>query len=200
MRYATLVAVSLASGFAHAQLIQPDSAVAGSEFNNQYLVTNAINGSGLPAGFGLDSVHATYTTFNHWTTASGALQAGNAWAIFSFNDPQSLARFHMWNHLSNGVAADPGYAITRFNLELFDADSNLIGSLLHVSALPHVHVAQTFDFGLTHNISSVKITILANNGSTQYTGLAEVAFDAVPAPGAVALLGLGAAIGLRRRR
>lgn len=184
---------------AQAQIFQPDSAVAGSEFSGSYDIGNAIDGSGLPPGFDATSVHATYAANNHWTTRAGALAAGNAWATFSFDEPVTIGTFLMWNHLSNGVASDPGYAITRFTLELMDSDSNVLHSLVDVTAVPNVHTAQSFVMPITGGVSSVKLTILANNGSPNYTGLAEVAFSAVPAPGALALLGIGAIVSRRRR-
>lgn len=198
---AVVAALCVCPGLASAgTLFQPDSAIAGSEFSNSYLITNAINGSGLPAGFDLDSVHSTYVQNNHWTTRSGALAAGDAWAQFFFDAPVTIGNFHMWNHLSNGVASDPGYAITLFNLELYDADDVLLESITNVSALPNIAVAQSFSVPLTENVSSVILTILANNGSPRYTGLAEVAFDSVPAPGSFALIALGGLAASRRRR
>lgn len=201
MKFVCVCVAGTALGFgAQAQLFQPDSAVAGSEFSGSYDIGNAIDGSGLPAGFDPTSVHATYAVNNHWTTRPGALGAGNAWAEFSFDAPVTIGTFHMWNHLSNGVAADPGYAVTLFNLELLDSDSNVLHTLSNAAAQPNVHVAQSFFLPVTSNVSSVRITILANNGSPNYTGLAEVAFDSVPAPGALALLGVSGLVAGRRRR
>ncbi len=194
-----LVSVSLC-GVASAQIFQPDSATAGSEFSSSYDIGNAIDGSGLPAGFGITDEHATYVQNNHWTTRSGAIGAGTAWADFSFDSPQTIGAFYMWNHRSDGVAADPGYAITTFNLELFDDLDNPLGSLMNQSATPNVLVAQDYLFAPIDDVSRVRLTILANNGSPQYTGLAEVAFAAVPAPGTLALAALGGLATVRRRR
>lgn len=194
-----LVSVSLC-GVASAQIFQPDSATAGSEFSSAYDIGNAIDGSGLPGGFGITDEHATYVQNNHWTTRSGALGAGNAWADFSFDTPQTIGAFYMWNHRSDGVASDPGYAITTFNLELFDDMDNPLGSLMNQSATPNVLVAQDYLFTPIDDVSRVRLTILANNGSSQYTGLAEVAFAAVPAPGTVALAAIGGLASVRRRR
>lgn len=196
-----LCAVALTSigAAATAAIFQPDSATAGSEFSGSYDIGNAIDGSGLPAGFVTGDTHSTYVANNHWTTQSGALAAGNAWADFFFDSPATIGVFHLWNHRSDGVASDPGYAVTRFNLELFDSGDNLVGSLIDETAVPGVFTAQSFNFAAVSDVSRVRFTILANNGSPQYTGVAEVAFD-VPAPGALALAGVTGLALTRRRR
>lgn len=200
LRIATVLCSCALASVATAQLFQPDSATATSEFSASYDIGNVIDGSGLPAGFTPASVHSTYVQNNHWTTASGALGANNAAASFFFNSPVTIGTFHMWNHLSNGVASDPGYAVTSFDLRLFDAGNNEIFSLLNQSATPNVAIAQSFLFAPVANVSRVDFRILANNGSTRYTGLAEVAFEAVPTPGALALMGFGGLLAARRRR
>ena len=200
MKSVSALSVAALATSAHAQLFQPDSAIAGSEFSGAFQIGFAIDGSGMPAGFDPDSTHTTYSSNNHWTTQSGALQAGNAWAEFFFTDPASIRRFHMWNHLSNGIATDPGYAVTEFNIRFFDSSDALIHESLGMPALPNVSVAQTYQFDLMHDVARVRFEIIANNGSPQYTGLAEVAFDTVPAPGAATLLGLGLLVSTRRKR
>ncbi|MEM1331118.1 MAG: hypothetical protein AAGG07_11200 [Planctomycetota bacterium] len=183
-------------------MFSPDSAEAGSEFSGNYLIDFAINGAGLPDPFTAEDEHAVYARNNHWTTRAGALAAGNAWADFFFDAPQTIGTFYMWNHRSDGVASDGGYAITRFNLELFDSADNLLGGLTNESATPGVFTAQAFGFAAIDNVSRIRLTILENNGSPSFTGVGEVAFDdlTVPAPGgaiALSLAGLGA---MRRRR
>ncbi len=143
---AVTVAATVFAGVAHGRLFQPDSATATSTFSGSYDIGNTIDGSGLPLNFGPGDGHATYVTNNHWTTAAGALNAGNAAASFFFDAPVTIGTFHMWNHRSNGVAADPGYAVTLFNLRLFDAANNELFSLLNQSATPNVAVAQSFAF------------------------------------------------------
>jgi hypothetical protein len=196
---AVFVAGTLSS-VASAQIFQPDTATATSEFSSLYDILNTIDGSGLPVNFTPASAHADYAINNHWTTRSGALGSNNAAASFVFNAPVAIGTFHMWNHRSNVIASDPGYAVTRFDIRLFDSGNNELFALLNQSALPNVSVAQSFAFPTVANVSRVDFRILANNGSTQYTGLAEVAFETIPSPGAVALLGLaGLATGRRRR-
>ena len=197
-----LISATVATGgMASAAIFQPDSATAGSEFNSNYVIGNAINGTGLPAGFGPDDTHGIYDQGNHWTTRSGALAAGDAWADFSFNAPVTIGTFYMWNHRSDGVASDPGYAITLFTLELFDAADNLLGAPTDTPATPGVFTAQAFGIGPVSGVSRVRLTILENNGSPRYTGVGEVAFDElrVPAPSAAAMLGLVGLMGARRR-
>lgn len=201
IRIAAILAIAGASAsVASAQLFQPDSATATSEFSGSYLIDNVIDGSGLPANFTPADAHANYAINNHWTTVSGALAADNAKASFLFNSPVTIGTFHMWNHRSNGVASDPGYAVTSFDLRLFDSSNNELYSLLNQSATPNVAIAQSFLFAPVANVSRVDFRIITNNGSPRYTGLAEVAFEAVPTPGALALMGFGGLLAARRRR
>lgn len=197
-----VLVTAVASAAAHAALFQPDSATAGSEFSGNYLIDFAINGTGLPDPFTPSDVHATYARNNHWTTRSGALAAGTAFADFFFDTPKTVGTFYLWNHLSNGIASDPGYAVTLFDLELFDAADNPLGSITNVAADPDFFAAQAFGFAPIDNVSRVKLTILANNGSPQYTGVGEVAFDSlrIPTPASAALLAAAALVGTRRRR
>ncbi len=197
--YAALVAASIAS-FASAQMIAPDSATAASEFSAAYLITNTINGTGLPAGFTPLSEHGTYVQNNHWTTQAGALAAGNARASFFFNTPQTLSSFNMWNHRSNGVASDPGYAVTQFDLILRDSNGDVLFSLLNQGAVPNVLIAQNYFFPTVAGVSRVDFIIDSINGSPSFTGLAEVRFNGIPTPGAMGVLGLAGLLVARRRR
>jgi hypothetical protein len=196
---ASLAACTVTS-IASAQIFQPDSATATSTFSSLYDIGNTIDGSGLPVNFTPSSSHANYAVNNHWTTTSGALAADNAKASFFFDSPVTIGTFHMWNHRSNVIAADPGYAVTRFDLRIFDADNNELFALLNQTATPNVAIAQSFAFLPVANASRVDFRVRANNGSTQYTGLAEVAFEAIPTPGTAALLGMAGLIVGRRRR
>jgi len=194
-------------------LIRPDSAVAGSTFNSLYDIGNAIDGSGLPAEFTLADLHGTYLVDNHWTTQSGAIGAGTAWAEFFFDTPQTLGQFHLWNHRSNGVASNPHYAVTQFDLELRDAEGNALLTLNDMAAAgvlsgSYSGGVQSFAFAATEGVSSVWFRIDRNvqtdlfGGTGVYTGVAEVAFGTpIPEPESLALMLLGlAAIGARMRR
>lgn len=199
-RFVPVIAVAAASAGAQpVELFQPDSAVTGSSFSSAYAIENAINGSGLPAGFGPDDPHATYVQGNHWTTASGALAAGDAWATFFFDAPVTVGTFFLWNHRSDGVAADPNYEVTLFDLVLRDAGGSVLAEFRGLDALPDTAVAQAYAFAPVGGVASVDFIIRANAGSS-YTGVAEVAFAAVPAPGTLALLATGAVAARRRRR
>jgi hypothetical protein len=165
------------AGIAHADTFQPDGATAGSEFSSLYDIGNTRDGSGLPVGFTIFSLHGNYAVNNHWTTKSGALQAGTAWASFTFNADRTIGTFHLWNHRSNNIASDPGYAVTLFELRMFDANDQLLFVLPNQPALPNTAAAQHFCWAPVAGVRRVDFKILANNGSPQYTGLAEVAFS-----------------------
>ncbi len=181
---------------ASAQLFQPDSAVASSEFSGGYVIENTINGSGLVGGLSLDATHANYTSGNHWTTRR---DAQNVNAVFSFNEPQTIARMVLWNHRSNNIADDPGYAMRLFDMTLLDENDAVLASFPGLMAERNEPAAQLFDFAAVSGVRSVRIDIIENYGS-RLNGFAEIAFSAVPAPGAAVLLAGGTLLASRRRR
>lgn len=202
-----LAAVSVGPRVASAQMIAPTSATTASQFSALYDIGNVIDGSGLEAGFDVTSSHAIYLQNNHWTTQAGALAAGNARASFFFSSEVDLYSFNMWNHRSTtsgggGVGADPNYAVTRFDLVFRDAGGDVIFSLLNQAALPNIAIAQNYVFDTVTGVRQVDFTILANNGSNNYTGLAEVRFNGVPlpTPGAGVFLAASGLMLARRRR
>lgn len=199
----------------NAALIRPDSALAGSEFSGLYDIGNAIDGSGLPAGFDAAAMHANYSTHNHWTTKSGAIAAGTSWAEFSFDSAQTLNTLYLWNHRSNVIASNAFYAVTQFDLVFKDAAGGVLASVLNVAAVGGLNdgKAQTFSFAEVAGVKSVRFVIdknstPANHTGVNYTGVAEVAFGLVaapiPEPGTYALMALGlagvAAVARRRAR
>ena len=174
-----LVPVAVLPVVAGAQLIRPTSATATSQFSGLYDIGNTIDGSGLPANFTLSDGHANYTTNNHWTTALN--QTVGMSATFSFATPQTLTRFYMWNHRSNGIASNSSYAVTRFDLILRDAGGSTLLALTDLTAVGGTAFAQTFCFPQTAGVSSAQFIVRAtqNNNVSPYTGLAEVAFGFV---------------------
>ncbi|MEM7754739.1 MAG: hypothetical protein AAF297_03785 [Planctomycetota bacterium] len=202
MRIEGLGSVALAvfgiAGFAAGGIITPDSAVASSEFSGSYLIGNTIDGSGLSAGDVASATHANYIQGNHWTTRAG--EQVDATATFFFDDAQTVGQFLLWNHRSNVIAADPLYAVRTFDLELFDAAGDSLRLLRGLSAERDVDTAQVYTFGLVDGVRSATITIRENHGSGLYTGFAEARFSSVPAPGALAGLGLCGLFAAGRRR
>jgi hypothetical protein len=199
-----LVGFGAVASTSQAALFQPDSATASTQWSASYDIGNTIDGSGLEVNFTPVSVHATYVQNNHWTTADG--NTVGSFADFYFNAPVTIGTFHMWNHLSNGVASNDDYAVTQFDLLFFDDQNNLLFQLLDQSALAHVHIAQSYVFAPVDNVSRVHFLVdetmqelqTPRNG-TDITGLAEVAFESIPEPASALLLVAGAALILRRR-
>lgn len=207
MRSSLFLIAGLGVGLAstsQAAMFNADSAVAGSQHSSSYDILNAIDGSGLPAIFDASTPHAVYAVNNHWTAASGSILNNTAWAEFSFNSDVTMGTFYMWNHQSNGVASNPDYDVTLFNLRLYDATDTEVFALLNQSAQEDIEIAQIFSFGPVTGVRKARFEILANArpNNDSWTGVAEVRFDteAVPEPATMAILGLGAAALLRRRR
>ena len=169
----TALPLVLATGLASAQLVRPNSAIASSFFSDSYDINKAIDGSGLPPMFTLGDTHAVYAANNHWTTLDGAIAEGKANATFSFNTPQTIAQFHLWNHQSNSIASNGFYAVTQFDLRFFDANNILLGEVLNVAALGGVGVntAQSFGLPTFNNVSSVYFRIDVNSAPLTHSGV-----------------------------
>jgi len=192
----------------HAVMFQADSAVAGSTYSSAYVIENTIDGSGLPVGFVPTDAHAAYSSAsggNHWTTEANAINAEDAWAEFSFNADVTMGTFYMWNHQSNGgLASNPDYDVTLFNLILMDSSDNVLSAMNNLVGQEDITTAQVYAFGPVAGVRKVRFEILANArpNNDSYTGLAEVAFDtqAVPEPATMTVLAGMAAAALARRR
>jgi hypothetical protein len=174
-----MVTVLASGGTATAAMIRADSATATSAFSSSYAVTNAINGSGLPAGFTTASAHANYVAGNHWTTATN--QTIGQSATFSFTTPKTLGGFHMWNHRSTvSPATNPNYDVTRFDLVIRNSSGTILAQLTDLVGIPDMATAQTLPFPQQYaGVSSVQFIVRAtqNGNASAFTGLAEVAFE-----------------------
>ncbi len=168
-------ACALSALAAQPTIFQPDSATAGSEFSGSYDIGNAIDLSGM-SDLCVTASHSTYVQNNHWTTKAGAINAGTAFANFFFDEDTTIGSFLLWNHRSDGVAADPGYAVTSFDLRLYDVGDNVLYESLSTPALPNTPTVQTYNFAPVDGVRRVEFVVLTNNGSPNYTGVAEVAF------------------------
>lgn len=161
-----------------ASIIHANTATASSQFSASYAPTLTINGSGLNGPACPNTEHAAYTPSNHWTTANGTNPIGQN-ITWGFNTPQTLNRVHIWNHQSTpSHAANPFYDVTLFDLEVRDSANSIIYSVTNQAMLPDTATAQTYSFESTlEDVKTVKFTVRQTQGSTTYTGLAEVLFE-----------------------
>jgi hypothetical protein len=220
LKYAFIAACVTAPLVAQAAVVKPDTARASSEFSATYRAENTINGTGLTGdGTDVTEAHAPYSNAyeakvdafgNHWTTRGSAIL--DQWIVWAFDTPTLLGGIYIWNHESGGgLASNSGYEPTLFDLELFDANGNSLFRLDDEMLEPDNTFAQAFSFGDHYLVTEARFDVEAVQSSTNYTGLAEVAFDTeviggttvVPVPAALPLLATGlAALGavrLRRR-
>lgn len=204
-RIAATYALSAFIGAANAAFVQPDTATASSEFNADFAAVHTINGSGLPVGYDETSAHANYANGNHWTTR-GSNPAVNEFIEWGFSSDQTLYGMYVWNHRSNVISVNPNYDVTLFDLTLFDALNNVLLHLDDVSLTPDSDLAQTFAFtGPINNVRRVLFDVEQTQGSSFYTGLAEVGFETeafatITAPATLPLFALSMAglIGWRK--
>jgi hypothetical protein len=165
---------------AQAIVIQPNTAVASSQFSATYAATHTIDGSGLAGAVSTLPTHAVYSTAsggNHWTTANGTnpLDASITWG---FNSAQTLDTIYLWNHQSTtSLATNSGYDVGNFALTFYDSTNAVIGTYSNTLAFDS-NAAQAFSFTAIAGVSSVRFDVNSiQNPQSAYTGLAEVAFN-----------------------
>ena len=203
---AAATAAALLAAPASAALLQPDGHDASSEFSGSYDGGNTYDGSGLPVDFTYADAHADYAVHNHWTTDGSA--PTDEWIIWTFSSPVDLFNIVLWNHRSNIISDNPGYEPVLFDLTVMDGLSNVLLTLDDVALAPDTATGQVFALGALSGVASVRFDVEATQSSTNYTGLAEVAFNdetapppEVPLPAAALLLpvGLAGLFALRRK-
>ena len=211
---AAVIAFSFSTA-SQAAVISADTATASSEFSGGYVAENTINGTGLSTAGDPTATHADYVFGNHWTTrANDVLGASISWG---FSGGASVGGIYIWNHLSNIIASNPGYEPTLFDLDLLDGSDNVIASFDDIDLSPDTNMAQAFSFGeIFADVSTITFTVEEVQGTTPFTGLAEVLFDdsfqiqgatdigavsPIPLPAGLPLLAgaFGLLFGLRRR-
>lgn len=179
--------------------IQSNSMGASTGFSD----TNMINGSGL-ASYAASSPHAALAS-NSWFSANGNV-TGNI--VFDLGAVNTIDAFHLWNESTGGIQRVVQMQIETSFLPAsgFSFTSLGAGPLNVVTPAPAGQVdpiaAATFSFTPV-SARYVRLTIVANGGSTGFTGIREVAFD-LPEPSTLLLSGSGVAVltilGRRRRR
>lgn len=176
------------ASIAGAVLISPDTAIPSTEFTlniNGFdgLAIHTIDGSGLPIGFDQTATHDLYASGNHWTTGPGTLP-NEQFITWGFGTPQTLNEVYLWNHQSTvPPSGSSGYDVTVFDLTVFDSNGNPLLVLNDLPLMPDTALSQAFSFGgAIENVSSVRFDVEAVQSSTEFTGLAEVAFNQVPEP------------------
>ncbi|NRA28823.1 MAG: PEP-CTERM sorting domain-containing protein [Parvularculaceae bacterium] len=206
---ATAVAFG-AQSFA-AGLINADDVSASSQFNGQFSPFYTIDGSGLPVGFDETSIHDDYALDNHWTTSRTGGPVGQNITWF-FANPQALSGMWVWNHLSNIISSNLQYEPVLVDLEAKNLGGDTVFNFTNVELLPNEELpqfgaAQLISFGdLYGDIFSITLTVIETQGSTSFTGLAEVRFTdmvvdgQIPVPAAGWLLATGLAGAMLRRR
>jgi hypothetical protein len=164
----------------------------GNVFGN---ISHISDGSGLSA-LSLSATHVTADTDNSW------LANGTSGTIdFDLHGSYELSALTVWNF--NG--ANNTFGVKELQI-LTSTDGNNFSSLagaplLFAMGANNASEAEEGFFFPAVTASYVRFNILSNWGG-QYVGLAEVAFDPlpVPEPSVLALLGIGAAALLARRR
>jgi hypothetical protein len=165
-----------------APLLRPDNvSFVSSEFDLLLDATaqNTINGSGLPPNFTATDAHDPYGDGNHWTTNIGEA-ATDTQIAWSFQEPQDLTSIVLWNHqASPPLTARDDFEVTRFRLFFLDEENVLIRSVLDLNLRPDLATGQVIHFDEPiKGVTQVSFLVDATQGSPEFTGLGEVAFNA----------------------
>ena len=178
---AAFVAGAMTAVAGHAATVGADTASASSEFSGSYIAENTINGTGLSTTGDPTASHGIYLRGNHWTTARGGVDG--AFIEWGNPAPDRLGGLYIWNHRSTtsaggGVANNTNYEPTLFDLEFRDASDTVLRSFTDQSIAPDTDLAQAFTMtSILAGVSTVKFTVKQVQGTTPFTGLAEVLFD-----------------------
>jgi len=203
-----LLAGSLNAAF----VVQPTDVEASSEFGDtesfDRTAIHAINGSGLSDDSIVetnDPVPSSWPTDG--TNVSGALwhtDSGdaNGWIRFDLGEEVPISGIHVWNYNGNDTSAR---GIQNVDVR-FSSDS-ISGPFSNTQSLTFAEAPQTTTYeGEQIDLASpvtarfVEFDIQSNYGDSDFSGLSEVRFTAVPEPASLALLGAGGLMLIGRRR
>ena len=190
-------------------MLEPISATTNmGNFNVTYLPTYAIDQSGLAAPY-ISGV----TAFTPYVSTTGTVSGGGSLNTWYSSANTTTGNFDFYLGVSHTIDAfvywaDPqgvGQSVNSFQLL---ADNNAAFSTATVlgtytaqdgtgNANNSTNFGQVFQFAPV-SATYVRMQILSNHGSTLTTAIVEGAFDAVPEPASLGILGGVMLIGLRR--
>ena len=184
-----------------------DTAVASSSVAAGRNLTQTINSTGLSGGGTsgdiLSEMHLNNDNNDdiYWLSAhTGGNVAGEV-LTFTLQSASVVDAVHMWGYDRSG---DTRRSIQNFDLSFSTNGggtyANTIALTLAVPSADPIPV-QTLNFAQQTGVTHIRITNMTNYGDSNYVGLSEIRFSAVPEPTTTALLGLGGlALILRRRK
>ncbi|MEM7455091.1 MAG: discoidin domain-containing protein [Planctomycetota bacterium] len=170
-----------------------------------FVAAGMINGSGLPS-YHPGALHDRRVggANGNWWLSSENNTTGTV--VFDLGSEVLINQFFLWNEstvtgqqlneiqIETSLAPNSGFTFTSLGSGLLDA--NTPGSFGQSDPIPAI----SFDFQPVA-ARYFRLSIISNNGATNFTGIAEVGFNSVPEPGALALSCIASlAIVSRRRR
>ncbi len=163
-------------------------------------LVNTINGVGL-SSIDLNALHDPTIPSNSWVSTVGTTTGQ---VTFSLGGSFLIDGFSFWNQNGGGPGLAGSTGINGVSV-LGSTDGLLFtpiaGAPSSFAQQPSIVPVgpEVVSFGAVA-VSHIRFQISSNWGDVQVTGFAEVQFSEVPAPGALALLGLAGLVGQRRRR
>ena len=183
--------------------------------NQQWLLNNVINGSGMLGGKSLGGTHALSAVTNAWRSNNTTFPLAAPISItFKLGTvPQDLIGLSFWNMTGGASLTSMGVQGANFQYSIDNAANFTALAPTAFNGVANAWTGsftqggttasgpQTVDFGLVKGVTHVRLNITSNYGHTQRVGFNEIAFKSIPEPSAsLALLGLGlAGVGLRKR-
>jgi len=184
-----------------------DTAVASSSVNAERSLTRTIDSTGLSGG-GTSGDILSETHLNndsnggtYWLSGNTGSNVAGEVLTFTLQSASVVDAVHMWGYDRIGSTSR---SIQNFDLSFSTNGggtyANTIALVLAVPSADPIPV-QTLNFAQQTGVTHIRITNMTNYGDSNYVGLNEIRFSAVPEPTTTALLGLGGlALILRRRK
>ena len=207
LTFAVAGLLGLASAHAEASTIQPIGVTGHTANPSGFPTINLINNSGMSGGG--DILTQTHVGSNgvganpHWLGGIPQLNGGSP-LVFDLGGSFAVDAVHVWQYTDVASAGFNNFGTSAFDIAFSTDGGTTYGAPISLSGFtqgvqgPESVQSRTFaaQSGVTH-IRFDNFVAFAREGNA---GFGEVRFGQVPEPGSFALLALGGAVMLRRRR
>jgi hypothetical protein len=159
----------------------------GGQFGPSYPPTNLMNDEFDSATQTIDTRDNYFAAGNNYATASGTISNFNL--TFEFDQPSKIDGMYVWNYVfRNGSAGatSPTCGVKGYTLTFYTSPkgtgsviNSIFSGTLLAATYNALNSAQTIKFTTAYqDVRSVVMHVSSNYGSTDFTGMNEIAFNA----------------------